>query len=196
MYHLYHTPAFVLGGAAFGEGSRYIALLTREFGLITARAQSVCEERSKLRYGLQEWALSEVTLVRGAMWRVTNAVLMLNIFTRLRGAPDAVAMFGRVFRLLRRLLPGEEKNEKLFSAVQGAFAFFEHEQARGGSVESVEIILVLRILYLLGYLAPQGECRPFVSDVLGWDASLLREAQRVRSRALASINQSLKASQL
>jgi hypothetical protein len=63
-------------------------------------------------------------------------------------------------------------------------------------VAEVEIVLVLRVLYLLGYLAPRGEFGAVLSDISLWNDSLLSEARSFRALALADINQSLKASQL
>lgn len=260
MYHLYHTPALVLASAPQGEGSKTFTLFTRELGLIHATATSVREERSKLRYGLQDFSYSEVTLVRGKeFWRVTSAVLIENVYTAFRATPEAALMFARAFRLLRRLVAGEEKNKRLFDAVREAFLFaksssipppFIKEATRSSEAENVstltkgvppswevgvvkslispttpvcdhpssgrrgsplplekgefrpdvlaevEIILVLRILYLLGYLAPRGEFGAVLSDISLWSDSLLFEARTFRSLALADINHSLWQTQL
>lgn len=234
MYHLYHTEALVLGGEPQGEGSKRFALFTRELGFLSTVATSVREERSKLRYGLQDFSLSELSLVRGReLWRVTNATLVENLYTAFRSTPDAVRMFSRVFRLLRRLVVGEEKNERLFDAVREASSFlkagnspfskgsgesasrgilnppppafdFSANQKRGtpplrkekSEIADVEIILVLRILSLLGYLAPRGEFGTVLSDISLWNNSLLSEARSFRSLALSEINNSLKATQL
>lgn len=221
MYHLYHTPALVIGNSPRGEGSKVFSLFTRELGLIRAMATSVREERSKLRYGLQEFSLSEVTLVRGKeFWRVTNVTLLENLHTAFRDVPDAALMFARVFRLLQRLVVGEERHEELFATVSEAFSFLKtlpdanlaNQDANAanvaGSVDSpairrfasrvaeVEIVLVLRILYLLGYLAPRGEFGRVLSDISLWDEALLTEARVFRTRALSDINHSLRQSQL
>lgn len=197
MYHLYHTSAFVLGGAPSGEGNRILALFTRELGMILALARSVREERSKLRYGLQDFSFSEITLVRGRdSWRVTNATLIENFRATFRAPPKTVLMFARVFRLLRRLLVGEEKNDRLFDAVRDALMFLKDRGTQPVSLENGEIVLVLRILYLLGYLAPRGQFGAVLSDISLWNDSLLSEARSFRSLAVADINNSLRESQL
>ena len=197
MYHLYHTPAFVLGGTSFGEANKHFTLFTRELGMITASATSVRAERSKLRYGLQDFSLSDITLVRGReRWRITNATLVEDVFRAFRHSPEATALFARVFRLLRRLLSGEEKNEPLFTTLVYAFSFLQTPEAASGEHANTEIILVLRILYLLGYLAPRTEFSPFISDLLLWDAALVKRAGKLRALALADINHSLRQTQL
>lgn len=170
-------------------------MLTRELGIVTATAQSVREERSKLRYGLQDFSLSLCTLVRGKeLWRLTNATLIEHLYHTFRDEPEVSALFGRIFRLLRRLAPGEEKNEKVFTAVAEALSFVKTQPSR--ALSEIEIVLVLRILYLLGYLAPRGEFGGVLSDLSVWNDALLAEATSFRSLALADINDSIIASQL
>ena len=246
-YHLYHTPAFVLGSAPRGEGSKLVSLFTRELGFLTAIAQSAREERSKLRYGLQDFSYSDITLVRGKeFWRLTRAECVENVFEELQGSKEAVRMLGRIFSLLRRLLAGEERNEPLFVAVLEGVQFIKSDYSPfvKGSGESasrgilnptdfvqersdwlqnrsaldlswppvhqnepppfkkeeqiagVEIVLVLRILYFLGYLAPRNEFDPFLSHANLWDESVISKALLFRTVAISEINNSLKESQL
>lgn len=195
MYHLYHTPAFIIGSSPRGEGNKTFTLLTRDLGLISATAQSVREERSKLRYGLETLSLSDVTLVRGKdSWRLTNASLQEYFYNTFRTSPETVLLFGRIFRLLRRLVTGEEKNEQIFRTISEAVLFLKTNPTL--SVSEVEIVLVLRILHLLGYLAPRGEFGSILSDVSNWSESLLVEAKSWKTLALADINNSLRESQL
>jgi len=196
MYHLYHTPALVLGSVPRGEGSKLVSLFTRELGLLTAAAQSAREERSKLRYGLQDFSYTEVTLVRGKeFWRLTRAECTLNVAKELCASPAAARMVGRVCALLRRLLAGEERNEPLFDALGAGFRFIVGKPD-AQSVEGTEIVLVLRILYFLGYLAPRGEFDPFLTHAVLWDESVISKALLFRTLAISEINESLKASQL
>ncbi|MDO8593898.1 MAG: recombination protein O N-terminal domain-containing protein [bacterium] len=284
-HHLYHTLGFILGSEGRGEANKSFTLLTKDLGLISATAQSVREERSKLRYGLQELSLSELTLVRGKdIWRLTGAALVDNLFLSFRDSPEITALFGRVFRLLRRLVAGEEKNERLFTVIAETSSFLKglhspflkgekrihgasqdlslsglaeserctasvrsgesslsaEASAQAGSrgisnptdfvqersewlqnrsaldlsrppvhrnepppfkkeelnISEIEIILVLRILYILGYLAPREEFGSLLSDMSAWSDSLLFEARSFRALALADINHSLQQTQL
>ncbi len=196
MYHLYHTDALVLSSAPSGEGSKMISLFTKEFGFLTASAQSVREERSKLRYGLQDFSYSEMALVRGKeFWRITHVVLKENLLQELLGSREAQRMIGRIFALLHRLLAGEEKNEPLFIAVLEGLQFMQTKQV-SATVDGVEIVLVLRILYLLGYLAPRGEFDPFLSQSALWDESIISNALLFRTLAISEINHSLQQTQL
>lgn len=195
MYHKYHTDAFVLGSSPSGEGSKTVSLFTKEFGFLTAFAQSMREERSKLRYGLQDFSHSEVGLVRGReFWRVTHASLKENVFRELSSL-EAARVARRVCVLLRRLLAGEEKNEPLFIIVLEGLLFLR-TQENSAAISGIEIALVLRILYLLGYLAPRGEFDPLLSAPALWDESVIARALSFRTLAVSEINHSLRETQL
>ncbi|MDO8564564.1 MAG: DNA repair protein RecO [bacterium] len=196
-YHLYTTRGFVLGNTPFGEANTSFTLFTEELGLITASATSVRAERSKLRYGLQDFSFSEFTLVRGKeTWRLASASLIENLWSVFCGEPELVQLFGRVFRLLRRLLPPEEKNAPAFEALLHTWQFLRTEEGKREAVEIVEIVLVLRILHTLGYLSPEGELQSLFTEPLFINADMLLLARKFRSLAVSSINHSLNASQL
>ncbi len=195
MYHLYHTDALILGSEPEGEGSRRFALLTRDCGLVSAFATSVREERSKLRYGLSDLSFSAVTLVRGKeSWRVVGAVLEKNLAKDFQDIPETILLCSRIARLLRRLVTGEEKNERLFEVVREGFGSLT--ATPGPAIAEVEIVLVLRILYLLGYLAPRREFDSALADIGRFDPALLAEVRRFRILALSQINHSLRESHL
>ena len=149
-----------------------------------------------MRYGLQDFSYSEVALIRGReYWRLTHASLQENVFHELSYSREATRAVGRIFALLRRLLAGEEKNEPLFVVVLEGLQFMRTKND-SNMVSGVEIVLVLRILYLLGYLAPRGEFDLFLSQSSLWDESIISNALLFRTLAVSKINQSIKASQL
>ncbi|HCB35244.1 MAG: hypothetical protein A2W52_00510 [Candidatus Taylorbacteria bacterium RIFCSPHIGHO2_02_49_25] len=195
-YHLYPTDAFVLGSTPSGEGSKIVLLFTREFGLLSASARSIREERSKLRYALQDFSHSEIALVRGReCWRVAHASLQGNLFHEFAGRAEAVRLIGRIFLLLRRLLAGEEKNEPLFHSVLGGLQFLKTHHGPD-MVAGIEIVLVLRILHLLGYLAPREEFNGSLWRHTIWEESVIHGTLPLRALAVSEINHSLQQSQL
>lgn len=144
-HHTYNTEAIVLGSGPVGEADKLVWLLTRELGLLVARARSAREEKSRMRYALQDFSLSIVSLVRGKTgWRLTGAVLEKSLYAQLENSGTLQAA-AKIFDLLKRFIPREEKNEVLFEIV------------RDGLEDLDEILLVAQILRELGYL--QGETR-------------------------------------
>ena len=185
MYHLYQTEGIVLKSVPTGEGSSYFYIFTKDLGLLVATAKSVREERSKLRYGLQPFSISNISLVRGKeSWRITNATLSSSLFRRLRHQQETLALFSRIFAFLCRLVPPEEAR------------FLETCDANPALCDDAELCLLIRMLSPLGYLAGREELSPFVSDSLVWSEGTLKSLRGVRRLALAETNRALRASHL
>src|SRR3989338_6207016 len=101
----------------------------------------------------------------------------------------------RIFLLLRRLLAGEEKNEPLFHSVLGGLQFLKTHHGPD-MVAGIEIVLVLRILHLLGYLAPREEFNGSLWRHTIWEESVIHGTLPLRALAVSEINHSLQQSQL
>lgn len=150
MYQKYHTEALVLGSRENGEADRSIALYTREFGLVWARAAAVRTDRSKMRYALTHYSRSHVSLIRGKNgWRIAGAAART---TAVEKQEVGVRAFARAAQLVVRLVAGQEQNTYLFDALaEGHTALLESGVAL---VPSIELVCVARVLYALGYLSP------------------------------------------
>lgn len=147
MYALHTTPALVLGSFPVAESSRTYRLLTRDLGLVYARAQSVRELKNRNRFALQNGTLTTVTLVRGReVWRVTT--------TRLEDEARAPLPLRRVFELTHKLTPIEDRTIDVFTPLWSALSARESVPH-----EILEPITALRVLSALGYVA-----RPFNND--------------------------------
>ena len=196
MYTIYTTPAFILKSSPQGESNRLYTLFTKDFGLLRASAQGVRFLKSKLRYKLQEFNLVEITLVRGKEhWRITNVGAEQSLSAEFKDNRPVLAIFARVFALLRRLLHGEEKNGLLFAHLEETLKFFSAKNLPVGDLTSLECILVLRLLHSLGYLGSSPEAEEFVASPF-WDESVLLKMGNWKKQALSVINQSLQETQL
>lgn len=187
MHRLYVTEGIVLGKRGLGEANTLVSILTRELGLVRAKAQSARRERSKLRYGLEPLTKATFSFVRGKYeWKLTGATVVSREL--IAQAPADRQAIGRVAKLLLRLVSGEEGNEALYkTAAEGLSAL-----ARGAPVET---ILVLRLLAELGYLPRTPELAPFLDADL-FSAELAAEAAASRALLIRSINDSLRATGL
>lgn len=193
-YRIHHTEAVVLGNRDVGEASRALFLLTKDLGLIRARAQGLRELKSKLRFSLQDFCRSRVDLVYGKNgWRVTSA-RYLESFTRPDINPRSRAAITRVAVLLRRLLEGEERQPALYSDVA---AVFEKIGKTGNDRERVfclEILLVIRLLAHLGYW---GGDEAFLDVSRGSITDeTIEKVNASRHLAIREINHALKETQL
>lgn len=192
MYHIYHTPAIVLGSLPRSEADRVVFLFTRELGLIAASARSLRREPSKLRYILQTSSAIEADLVRGkGGWRLTSArgrgVLMNDAARR--------TIFFSFSRLLVRLCADEEGNTALFDDVHNGLVFMARLAPKRGALRDAEMLLVLRTLDALGYWGDRALDEEFLFP-LPWTEKLLESISSARSRLLPRINSALKETQL
>ena len=140
MYQKYQTDAIVVGSRESGEAEKSLALYTRDFGLVRARATSVRSEKSKMRYALQSYARANVALVRGKSgWRAAGASAST---TTVDKDGTGIAAFARISELVTKLVAGEDHNEYLFDALAEAHTALMREHVE--SVATIEIIAVAR----------------------------------------------------
>lgn len=196
MYSIYTTEGLVLKSFQTAEAGCSYTILTRDFGLIRADAQGVRKLHSKLRYSLQDFSLVQLALVRGKeKWRITNTVLIRNVFADLRGEVSARVFLARVGALIGRLLAGEEKNEQLFEYVKSAVIFLAENHPQGVVLQNTEYLLVLRILHSLGYIGSSPDWSVFTSSPM-FEIDLLMKIGESKRQAIMTINKSLKESHL
>ena len=85
-----------------------LSIFTRDLGLVTAVAQGIRFEKSKLRAFIQDYSFGFFSLVKGKeFWRLTGGQEIVNIESQdvivERGVAELIA---RLALLLRRLLQG------------------------------------------------------------------------------------------
>jgi len=195
-YHTYTTDSLVLGGADVGEGSRMLHLYTKEFGLVSAVARSVREARSKLRYGLQTMSRSDIALVRGKdVWRITGAREQLNYYYLFKSDQAKQDLALRLIGLVRRLVRGEEPHEAFFDLLTESFTFLAEHGLTKELLITLECVIVLRILSMLGYVGILPELEAVLRSGTLSEA-LLQDAAAHQKRMVKEINASLLAAQL
>jgi len=195
-HHMYHTPGLVLSSRGVGEANSLFTIFTRELGMIEASAQAVREVKSKLRFSLRDFSLTEISLVRGKQgWKITSAVLERNFSDTFGAGAGALRVAARISSLLQRMVTGEEKNDRLFDMVVSALLFLADEALSEDELANAECILVLSILHELGYLQNDQVFEPFIGTVR-WTRELVLSAAPIRTQIVAQINISLRESQM
>ena len=191
MHEKYITEGIVLGKRSVGEANTLVFILTRELGLVRAKATSSRREVSKLRYGLETLSRGRYTFVRGKQeWRLTGVD---EVSRELLGTTPAQSKrLGQVSRLLMRLVLGAEHTPELYKTVCGGFESLAHIEQ---NADSVECVLVLRILAHLGYLPELPALAPFVEDDK-FSPELALQASASRKLLIRLINDSLQATGL
>lgn len=156
-YQTYITEAIVCGSVDSNTSNRSYYLFTRNAGMVFAHAQSVREERSKQRFGLQECSHLRVTLVRGkGGWRITGVEPLCNFYT-LAETREARALVRNIIRFLRRFIQGETPHESIFDDVVSACSSVSIPFP-----DTFERVIIFRMLYRLGYVSHAGEMMPYI----------------------------------
>ena len=186
-YHLYQTEGIVLGSANIGESNRYYHLLTKDLGLVTAFAQGVRELKSKLRFHMEPFAHLNTELVRGKeKWRLVSVSPKNPIPTL---TSEQVAIFSNIAATIRRLVHGEEKNEKLFLEMENLIKFLREENLSSDEKNNLELTIVARILHSLGYFAPSKDEIDFFERPLGREDIVFFKENR--KELLSRVNRAL-----
>jgi len=184
-HHIYHTEGIVLSGYNTGEANKYVAVFTRELGLVRATVQSIRKSTSKLRYSLQNYSFAKVDFVRGRdVWRITNAI-PLTLFDNVLKDSTKVKLVARIVMLIERLCHGEEQNVILFDEVLSGFKKLEKIEMNNEELLDFETMLVAKILFHLGYWKGEKGIENIVNDVL-----------INRKEIICKINEALKESHL
>ncbi len=146
-YGVYHTDMVVLGTMPSDEASNIITLLTRDLGLIRAKAQSVRKSTSKLRFGLQYLSAGTVDVIRAKdFWRIVGVEGKV---TLVPGDIRHTALH-RIVQLIVRMVPRDERVTGVYeSFVMSAELFVAHTD--GEHQNAIELLTVARILEALGY---------------------------------------------
>ncbi len=191
MYHIYVTEGLVLSKRGVGEANVVLQVLTREHGLLRIAARSSRLLRSKQRYGLEVSTLARFSFVRGR-----NELRLTGVdraSRRVIGAStEARAAFGRIAKLLLRLVHGPEPMRALYDTVLTGLELLCREPTDGKIetyLSALEGVLVLRLMAHLGYVSPHLAYINFIEAEL--DDALIEEAASKRTLLVRTINDSL-----
>ena len=194
-HHIYTTEAFVLESVAVGESDRFYTLFTKELGLVRASGRGVRLEKSKLRPNLQDFSRINLSIVRGKeVWRITNAKVEESLHVRYALRKDILSVIAHLFILIKRLVTGEEKNEKLFLVLNDIVRFLDLTDIDPSFSAAFELIAVLKVLDNLGYAGENPQLAKFFRN--DWSIEKLSEMNNLKHLAVKEINSSLKETQL
>ena len=183
----HHTDAIVLKSFPHGEASLTMVFFTRELGLIYARAQGVRKVHAKLRAHIPDYSLTAISLVRGReVWRLINA---RRIFPHFQATDNARLLRARLTLLLERFVVGGGEHEALFAEYETIWQLLENEQLSREEQEYLEVVAVLRIMHLLGYVGEGASFGPLLREAV-LSKEMLERVPAIKADAVAAINAS------
>lgn len=193
MHHIYHTEAIVLGSKNFAEDSKYYILFTKDLGLIFASARGVRKLSSRLRFVLQDFSYIKVDLIQSKdFWKITTATKTPFLVSLVRDV-DVYKSVSNISNLLKKLLVGDEKNERLFTEVFEGFSFLDTLKDKK-FLPDIEIAIVLRILNNLGYLGQNKNVDNLINSPFQFE--MLERISQKKTKILPLINKAIKESHL
>ena len=188
VYHIHTSLGFVISSKPYREADRVYQIFTKEFGLISAIAQGIRLEKSKLRYSISDLSITNLSLVHGKeFWRIVGADNVDSI----KNSDKVIIILAKLANLIKRLVHGEEKNEKIFDLLSRLTIIDIKDR---DIAENIESLSVLRVLHELGYIAMTREIQTCIGD----DIALIGEALDQDKRKFINqlVNNALKQSQL
>lgn len=153
MHHIHTTEGLVIASKPYKEGGKMLYILTSDFGLISAIAEGVRLEKSKLRYHSQDYSFALFSLVHGReFWRVVGA----SAYQRQYSAGKEkvrLSILTPLSLLLRRLLHGEGDHGDIFSYLKNCADYIEDSESfNEEDLKTLESLTVIRVLRKLGYV--------------------------------------------
>lgn len=192
-YHIYTTSGIILKRTPIGESDVYLHVLTRDLGLIVASAKSVRTPASKLRQALIEYNLVNVSCIKGKNgWKITNVVSEESYYYDM--PRDKHRVVSQVSQVLIKMMPGESEHTEVFEIVKNSFTFLKN--LKNDLIKNFEVVVVLRILKELGYIAKNKDTDQYTSDLNFWSEDLLLALENNKKIILESINKAFKESHL
>lgn len=192
-YHIYTTDGIVLKRTVFGEADVLLYILTEKLGLILASARSARLQSSKLAPSLQEYSLISVSCIKGKNgWKITNVSEKENFFFN---SPKFIhLLIAKIVSLLLKMIQGEHPHPEIFQIILGGFDFLK--SLSKNDIAFFEIIIVLRILYELGYVVSSESTEDFLKEPTVWMSSLFIKVSKRKETLVGIINKALAESHL
>jgi DNA repair protein RecO len=182
MHRIYTSLAIIIDSRHQAEADRWITFYTREYGLVSASVKSVRLEKSKLRYSLGLFSVSEVSMVRGRdVWRVTSAA-------HEKTYVGNITSIKKTFSILKRFSGEEVPDRHLFDSLETYLQYVGTERTVV-LLKEAEIGIALHILNRLGYIPSVPTLNDFLA--IPFSSDRLLELSDDLIKAVPLINQAI-----
>lgn len=196
MHHKYHTEGLVVGSLPNTEASKFIFIFTRDFGLVGAHVQGIRKQHSKLRFGLQDFSFSDISLIRGKNgWKVVGAISKNSWFDDFKKNSSKLFICAQIVSFLRKFVRGEEKDEELFNIFCSSMDFLSKEELSYSELQTFLCLVMFKILDRLGYIA-KIENLSYTLDNCSWNKESIISLKLQQPIILKAINRAIKESHL
>ena len=193
-YHVYTTEGWILKSSPVGEADMYFHILTRDLGVVVARARSVRLGVSKLSPSLVDFSLATLSFVKGKYsWRLVGAKSIANTFKVLEGSLEKKRLWVRFLCTLRQLIHGEEKDRAPYDITVDFYTALVKREYSAEELKSLECLAMFHLLKFLGYVEEKESYRNILSHPIFQDNSI-KKAGEIKKELIQELNRALSAS--
>ncbi len=154
----YKYQGIILNKKDIAEVDRIYTIYTQEAGKIKVIGKGVRKPNAKLAGNLEPITAAEIFVAKSrGMGKVTGAI-PINIFSRIKSELDALHRVFYVFRLIERLIPEQEKDEKIFKLFLSYLNELEKQETGNGKIDILTLGFLFKLLDELGYRLEAGRC--------------------------------------
>ncbi len=189
---IYNTEAFVISSRNSGEADKTYRLFTKDFGVITAKATGIRKVESRLRFFVQDFKYIDASLVKGKnYWRLVSARPIHELNSR-----KSLTTSSRIrsLQLVGKLSPEGEPLAELFHELVAAYTYTSSTHPKIEDLESIEALIALKILHILGYWGDKQSENDLVKSP--FNESVVERIKATKKTIIKELNNSLRATQL
>lgn len=148
-----------MGKHNLGEANRWYEIFTEKFGMIRAVAQGARLSKSKLKYNLDLFSCGNFSIIASReFWRIIDAEQEKS-GEKIFQDQDKLLLLGKIGKLLKKMIPGEEKNEFIWKELKNFFITLADFDINKTQARDLEIQMAAKILNNLGYMDEIPESR-------------------------------------
>ncbi len=190
-YQIYTTDAIILKRIVL-DTDAFFVLFTLDFGLIYAKAISVRKVNSKLRFSLQQYFYSSISLVKGKSgFKITSAIFKDNLIKKDLSSVYKKAI-ANICKTVERLVSGQEKHPELFNILKDGF--LKINDSKTEDVVFIEALILLLVLYHLGYVDMKYFDQRLALGI--FDKEIIEISKQSYNDIIKTVNKGLSESQL
>ena len=154
----YKYQGIILNKKDIAEVDRIYTIYTQEAGKIRVIGKGVRRPNAKLAGNLEPITAAEIFVAKTkGMGKVTGTI-PVNVFINIKSDLDLLNRIFYVFRLIERLIPEQEQDERIFNLIFNYLHEMEKQKKESEKKDVLTFGFLFKLLDELGYRLEAGRC--------------------------------------
>ncbi len=154
----YKYQGIILNKKDIAEVDRIYTIYTQEAGKIRVIGKGVRRPNAKLAGNLEPITAAEIFVAKTkGMGKVTGTI-PVNVFINIKSDLDLLNRIFYVFRLIERLIPEQEQDERIFNLIFNYLHEMEKQKKESEKNDVLTFGFLFKLLDALGYRLEAGRC--------------------------------------